>query len=164
MKKCRKSLTDGGIKTRKQFQFKRKLLIGLIFCCNLHVVWAQELYWKFSVISVLPVARNIPPEYCLQRIPDSFTAPISDLMQSGVRSNNQFLVKFRSFQPEMNHGLIFTQINAVISRQLDSGHAWYSYWFIQLQQLNSYGVADGVWSTNECKGRLIAEPKSSELP
>ncbi len=137
----------------------KKWLIGLVICLSLNIACAQDLFWKFSVISVIPASRDVPPGYCVQWMPDSFAAPLSELLQTGVRSSNQFLVKFRSFQPEMNHNLIFTQIDAVISRQLDSGHAWYSYMFIHLQQLNPYGVADGVWSTKECKGRLIAEPK-----
>lgn len=136
-----------------------------IYCVGLIILLAaslsaqaNDLIWKVNIISVLPSRPNVPSEFCLQFSPDAFAGPLSQLQQEGVRANNGILIKFRTFQPQQLNGLFFTSIEAVISRQLNSGHAWYNRMFIHLQQLSPVGVADGVWSTPDCRGRLVAQP------
>lgn len=137
----------------------KKWVVGLIIFLNTGIVLAQDFVWKVSIISAFPARSGIPSDFCLQFTPNNFAASLNQLQQNGVRADNNIVIRFRTFQPEMQNDLIFTQIEAVISKQLDSGHAWYTNMFIHLQQLSPYGVADGVWSTRECKGRLIVQPQ-----
>lgn len=119
---------------------------------------ADNLIWKFTLISALPTRTDVPTDFCIRATPDTFIGSLALLQQSGISSQNGMLIKFRSLQVNSENGLFFTKINAQISRKLDANRTWYTTWYIHLQQLSRYGVADGVWSTVDCKGRLIAQP------
>ncbi len=116
--------------------------------------------WKFTLISAMPARVDIPAQFCLQFSPDNFTGPLNVLQQSGVNANNGVKIKFRSWRVDSENGLIFTKISAQIAKTLNPNRTWNAPWFIHLQQLTPFGIADGVWSTPECKGRLIAQPEA----
>lgn len=124
-------------------------------------VFAESAVWKVTFISAIPSRPDVPAEYCQRFSPDTYEAPIQKLEQEGVKAQNGILVKYRNIQTQQDSELFFTKIDVVISKQLDSAHSWYTRMFVHLQQLTGNGVADGVWSTRDCKGRLIVQPISN---
>ncbi len=131
-------------------------VLGLLFIAA-PLAAANELIWKVTIISVLPSRANVPADYCLQFSPDVYAGSLTQLQQTGVKARNGVLIKYRTMQTQQENALFFTSIDAVISKQLDPSHSWYTRLHIHLQQLTMNGVADGVWSTLDCKGRLIAQ-------
>jgi hypothetical protein len=127
-----------------------------------YMAMAATPVWKFTLISALPIQRDTPSQFCLQISPDNFMGPLNILQRSGVIANNGMKVKFRSWQVNSENGLIFTKINAQISKIVNPNRTWYTPFFIHMQQLTPFGVADGVWSTPECKGRLVAQPLNAK--
>jgi hypothetical protein len=123
----------------------------------LPILAKAEPVWKFNIISALASRPDVPADFCLHFSPDNFLGTWSNLQQSGTLSQNGIRIKFRSFQSDPENGLIFTKIHAQIFRTINSNRTWYTNWYIHLQQLTRYGVADGVWSTPDCKGRLVAQ-------
>lgn len=119
---------------------------------------SENSVWKVTFISAISSRPNVPAEFCQRFSPDIYEAPIQKMEQEGVKAQNGILVKYRNIQTQQENELFFTKIDAVISRQLDPDHSWYTRMFIHLQQLTGNGVADGVWSTRDCKGRLILQP------
>ncbi len=143
-------------------KFLLKASILLLFPLPL-IAAPDNIAWKFNLVSALPIRTDVPTQFCTQFSPDSFMGPLSLLQNSGTYSQNGMLIKFRSLQMNPENGLFFTKITAQISRKLNYNRTWYTPWFIHLQQLTRYGVADGVWSTADCKGRLIAQPVTAPL-
>lgn len=121
---------------------------------------ADHLTWKVTIISALPNRPDVPVNYCQQFSPDTYTGSAGQLAQEGIKAQNGMLVKYRTVQTQEQNNLFFTAIDATISKQLDPSHSWYTRFYIHLQQLTLHGVADGVWSTPDCKGRLVAQPQS----
>jgi hypothetical protein len=118
---------------------------------------AESGQWRVTIISAMPSRHNVPVEYCQQFTPNMYFGQTSAIQQAGVMAQNGILVKYRTVQTRQEDSLFFTAIQAVISKQLDAGHSWYTRWNVHLQQLTLDGPADGVWSTLDCKGRLIAQ-------
>lgn len=119
---------------------------------------AEEVVWKMTVISALPSRANVPANFCQQFTPDVYAGSLHQLEQQGSTARNGIKIKYRNLQVQQQNELFFTSIDAFISKQLDPDHSWYTRLYIHLQQLNPNGVADGVWSTPDCKGRLVAQP------
>jgi hypothetical protein len=142
---------------------KKKIYINTIsiFLLGLSpAAMAEQVVWKVTIISALPSRQDVPLNYCQQFSPDVYVGPDSKLQQEGVKAQNGMLVKYRTVQTQQQNQLFFTSIDAVISKQLDPSHSWYTRFYIHLQQLTLHGIADGVWSTLDCKGRLIAQPEN----
>ena len=121
---------------------------------------ADNLVWKVTIISAIPSRPNVPADFCQRFSPDIYGASLNQLQQTGATAENGMLVKYQSVQTRQENELFFTGVNAVISKQLHPGQFWHTHFYIHLQQLTANGVADGVWSTLDCKGRLIAQPQS----
>lgn len=142
-----------------QDMFKLLFKISIFTLVSLPLMAAADnLVWKFNIISAMPIRTDTPADFCTQFSPDNFTGALSLLQQSGTLAQNGMQIKFRSVRVDSENGLVFTKISAQISRKLNPYRTWYTSWFIHLQQLTRSGVADGVWSTPDCKGRLIAQP------
>jgi hypothetical protein len=137
--------------------------IGIILFSIPLAISANSITWKVSIISAMPSRSSVPIEFCQQFSPDVYIGSFGQLQQGSVKAQNGMLVKYRNVHFNQDHELFFTEVDAVISKQLDPAHTWYNRWFIHLQQLTPNGVADGVWSTRDCKGRLIAEPWQTPL-
>jgi hypothetical protein len=133
--------------------------IGIALLMATSLAHANDLVWKVSVISALPGRPGVPAEFCREFTPDSYAAPVTQLQQTGAQAQNGMTIKYRTVQTQEQNQLYLTAIDGMISKKLDPEHSWYTRFYIYLQQLTPAGVADGVWSTSDCKGRLIATPQ-----
>ncbi len=131
------------------------ILLLLIF---FKIAEADTLVWKTTFISAMPARANVPVEFCQQFSPDVYVAPVEKLLRESVTTENGLQVKYRNLSSHQQDGLFFTEITGIFSKTLRSGHPWFTYFYIHEQMLTPHGVADGVWSTENCKGRLIAQP------
>lgn len=138
---------------------KISVQIGIALCIIAPIACADDLVWKVAVISAIPSHPGVPAEFCREFVPDSFVASMTQLQQTGVQAQNGITIKYHNVQTQEQNQLYLTAIDAYISKKLDPEHSWYTRIYIYLQQLTLTGVADGVWSTADCKGRLIATPQ-----
>lgn len=120
--------------------------------------FADTVIWKTTIISAIPNRAEIPVAFCQRFSPDVYVAPAEKLLRESVTSQNGLQVKYRNVSFHQEKSLYFVEINAMLSKTLPSGHPWFTYFYIHEQMLSPQGIADGVWSTDNCKGRLIAEP------
>ena len=143
---------------------KRFLMYCLMGCMSsIPVAHAARGVWKFTAVSAIPSQPGITPEFCKEYSPDLLIAPINVLTQTGPPAKNGLMVKFQSVNSQSKNKLFFTDITADLSRKLPGNNRpWSDQMYIHLQQLQADGIADGVWSTRRCKGRLIAQPNASK--
>ncbi len=135
----------------------KKYLLILIFLIN--TAEASPLpqgEWKATFIDITPNKQNISMAYCLSHTPDVYVTYAKDMFKKGVYATNGIYVKYNTFIMTEKHGIFFEKVSGIVSG-VDHQQKWKTPIYIDAFKLKPEGDLNAAWSTEVCKGKIVAK-------
>lgn len=125
----------------------------------------DAVVWKGIYHQGIPNKNSISSEYCKNHTPGMFIHSVKNVLNKGIVTSNGIKLDHATFREEKKYGIYF--INGDLLSHGKTGDVkWNDHIYYYLYKLTKYGLTQGVWSTNKCKGlytgMIIGDIKHSD--
>lgn len=107
--------------------------------------------WKGIYYQAIPNKKNISMEYCKAHTPGTFIHTVKDTVaytNKGIKLDNP------TFHMQKKQGIYLIHGDIWASGKTKNV-PWHDHIYYYAYKLSEAGITQGVWSSNECKGRYI---------
>jgi len=130
-------------------------IILLLFCYSSYVLGgANSVVWKGQYYNSIPIKKGISKSYCEMHCPGTFTHVVNEALEHPIYTDKGIKLANATFNVDKVDNLYLIHGSFLVSgKNRDKrDKPWQETIHYFLFKKSEYGLTQGIWYTNSCKG------------